>query len=321
MNESPFSRRKLLKNLSLAAGASLLPATAFSANESLNAKRPKPAGGFRYCLNTSTIRTQKLGLVAEIELAAKTGYDAIEIWINTLQQYIDEGKSLSDLRKRIDDLGIEIADAIGFAPWIVDNNDQRSAGLEQAKREMGLLAQIGCKRIAAPPAGATQYPGLDLMKAAERYRALLDLGQEMGVMPQLEVWGFSQNLSRLSEVLFVMAECGHPGARILPDVYHLFKGGSDFDGLKLISGRTIEIFHVNDYPAEPARETMNDSHRVYPGDGIAPLGQILQDLHWPDSPTILSLELFNRDYWQQDAALVARTGLEKMKAAVAKAIG
>ena len=31
---------------------------------------------------------------------------------------------------------------------------------------------------------------------------------------------------------------------------------------------------------------------------------------------ILSLELFNREYWTQDALTVARTGLEKMRAAV-----
>ena len=47
----------------------------------------------------------------------------------------------------------------------------------------------------APPAGATRKPGLDLMKAAERYRALLELGDEMGVVPQIETWGFIQESS------------------------------------------------------------------------------------------------------------------------------
>ena len=34
----------------------------------------------------------------------------------------------------------------------------------------------------------------------------------------------------------------------------------------------------------------------------------------------LSLELFNRDYWKQDANLVARTGLAKMKTLVRQAL-
>ncbi len=307
----------MLKTLGLATGATLLSGTASATSM---ARRPA-AEAFSYCLNTSTIMGQKLGIVAEIELAAKAGYDGIEIWIRNLETYVKAGNSLADLKKRIDDLGIRIEDAIGFANWIVDDNDQRTAALEQAKREMDMLAQIGCRRIAAPPAGATKHAGLDLKKAGERFRALMEIGVQMEVIPQLEVWGFSANLSRLSEVLYVAAECGHADLRILPDAYHLFKGGSDFDGLKLMSSQSVEIFHINDYPDKPAREEIDDSYRVYPGEGVAPLDQIIQDLYDPSFPTVLSLELFNRDYWKQDADLVARTGLEKMKASVAQAIG
>ena len=105
----------------------------------------------------------------------------------------------------------------------------------------------------------------------------------------------------------------------MPDVYHLFKGGSDFDALKLIKGSVIEIFHMNDYPGSPAREEMKDSDRVYPGDGVGPISQVLNDLYRPGETTVLSLELFNPGYWQQDALEVARTGLMKMKEAVSAA--
>ena len=64
---------------------------------------------------------------------------------------------------------------------------------------------------------------------------------------------------------------------------------------------------------------MNDSHRVYPGDGVAPLSKILQMIGGGGRSVSLSLELFNKDYWKQDPLEVAKTGLAKMKAAVAKA--
>ena len=35
---------------------------------------------------------------------------------------------------------------------------------------------------------------------------------------------------------------------------------------------------------------------------------------------MLSLELFNRDYWKQDVLTVAKTGLAKTRAAVRKAL-
>ena len=92
-------------------------------------------------------------------------------------------------------------------------------------------------------------------------------------------------------------------------------------GLKLLGPQAIHVFHMNDYPADPPRATINDSHRVYPGDGVAPLKQILRTLDANGCRCVLSLELFNRDYWKQDAEQVAKTGLEKMRAAVADALG
>ncbi len=275
---------------------------------------------FRYCLNTSTIRGQKLGLAREIDVAAEAGYDAIEPWVSSLQEHTRSGGTLSDIRKRIEDKGLTVESAISFPRWIVDDDAVRAEAVEQVKREMDLLAQIGGKRIAAPPAGATDGAELDLLKAAERYRALLELGDQTGVVPQVEVWGPSKNLHRLGQSMFVVIESGHPRACLLPDVYHIYKGGSDFHGFKTISSRTIQVFHLNDYPANPPRATIRDGDRVMPGDGIAPLTQILRDLCNNGSEAVLSLELFSQVYWDKDPLAVAREGLAKMKAAVRAAV-
>ena len=315
---SSVSRRELLTSAGLVCGAALVgtkPAVT-SAAEPARAK-DKPFG---YSLNTSTIRGQELGIVREVEIAAQAGYDAVEPWLGTLDEYVKKGGSLKDLGKRIHDLGLTVESAIGFAQWIVDDEGARQKGLEQAKRDMETLVQIGGKRIAAPPVGAHDKPGPDLATAAARYRALLELGEQMGITPECEVWGFSKTLNKLGETVYVAVESRHPKACVLPDVYHLYKGGSDFEGLKLLSGTAVQVFHINDYPAEPGRETISDAHRVYPGDGVAPLKVILRDLRLAGFHGFLSLELFNRDYWKQDALAVAKTGLEKTKAVVAQSL-
>lgn len=307
-----FTRREWLASAGVMAGASLL-----RADESAGTKSPRPA--FRYCLNTSTIRGQKLDIVRQVQVASQAGYDAIEPWMRDLDLYVKEGGSLKDLRKRIQDAGLTVESAIGFARWIVDDEDERRQGLEQAKRDMDTLQQIGGIRIAAPPVGATNQNDLDLFQAADRYRDLLKLGDQMDVVPQVEVWGFSQSLSRLGESAFVAIESGHPKACLLPDVYHIFKGGSDFAGLSMFGPRAIHVFHLNDYPANPPRETIKDADRVYPGDGVAPLTEIFQTLAKIGFQGTLSLELFNPQYWAEDALTVAKTGLEKMKTSVEKA--
>ena len=272
----------------------------------------------RYCFNTSTIRGQKIGIVEEIELVAKAGYDGIEPWISEITDFQRDGGDLADLKKRLDDHGLRVESAIGFANWISDDEEERKAGLEKAKREMDLVRSIGGTHVAAPPAGATNKEDMDLFSIARRYHDLLEVGREVGVIPQLELWGFSKTLSRLGELVFIASESDHPDACVLPDVYHIYKGGSGFDGLALIAGQAMHAFHMNDYPDMP-RDKINDADRVYPGDGVAPLNKILQTLMKNGFQGALSLELFNRTYWEQPAAEVVNTGLEKMKASVAAA--
>lgn len=267
----------------------------------------------RYCLNTSTIHGDQLPVERQLEIASAAGYDGIEIWLRDVERYLEAGGKANDLRKQLDDLQLTVESAIAFAPWIADDEATRIKGLEQAARDMELVAVLGGKRIAAPPAGATQGPKLDLDRAGERYRALLELGRQQGVVPMLEVWGFSANLSRLAEVLHVCAAADHPDACVLPDVYHLYKGGSNFADLALLAGPKIPVFHLNDYPGTPDRAKIQDADRVYPGDGIAPLAEIFATLRRNGFAGVLSLELFNRTYWEQDPLEVARTGLARLK--------
>ncbi|MFC1634565.1 sugar phosphate isomerase/epimerase family protein [Planctomycetota bacterium] len=317
MKANSVSRRRFMTTAGAAVGVVITTAKTGIASENSNNSGTMP---FRYCLNTSTIRGQKLSLKEEIDVTAKAGYSAIEPWVNKVHQYASSGGDLRDIRKQLGDLGVTVESAIDFSRWIVDDDAERAKGFEQVKRAMDVLAQIGGKRIAAPPAGATRQPGLDLMKAAERYRALLELGDQMGVVPQIETWGSSKNLHRLGQAMFVVIESGHPKACFLPDVYHTYKGGSDFHGYKQLSAQAIQVFHLNDYPADPPRETIGDRDRVMPGDGIAPLTQILRDLHANGSRAVLSLELFSPVYWKQNPLTVAKTGLAKMKNAVGKAL-
>ena len=293
-----------------------LPVAAMSVLTTAEAVEPSAGSRVSYCLNTSTVRGAKLSLPELIRVAQTVGYDGIEPWIREIQAFQDGGGKLSDLKMQIADAGLTVESAIGFAEWIVDDETRRKAGLEAARREMALVRAIGGTRIAAPPAGATGERISDLDRIAERYAALCRVGESIGVVPELEVWGFSKTLSRLCETLYVLAACGEPSACLLPDVYHLYKGGSPFEGLRALAGSAMPVFHMNDYPADPPREEIRDGARVYPGEGVAPLDQILQTILANGFTGALSLELFNETYWREDPQDVANKGLVSMKRAV-----
>jgi 2-keto-myo-inositol isomerase len=305
------SRRDLLAMSAAAATAVALPRTSPAAD---------PAEPFGYSFNTSTIRGQKLPIDQVAKLVGQAGYNAIEPWINELQAYSKAGGNLKDLGKLFSDLGLKVESSIGFARWIVDDAAERQKGLDEAKRDMEMVLAVGGTRIAAPPVGATDKSIGDLQAVADRYRTLAELGSKIGVIPECEVWGFSKSLSKLGETVLVAMESGHPQACVLPDVYHLFKGGSGFDGLKFLQGKSIGIFHVNDYPKDKDRGAIKDADRVFPGDGVAPLRDVFRTLRDIGYRGMISLELFNPEYYKRDPGEVVKEGLAKTKAAVRAAL-
>ncbi len=307
-----MNRRDVIKTIGLTGGAVLAPQFGFS-------DKKKTASTFRFCLNTSTISGQKSGLKKYLEIAAQAGYDGVEAWVQDVKDYKAQGGSLKTLKKFLDDSHLTIDDAIGFAPWMVDDEQQRKAGFDQMKIEMEMMAELGCTRIAAPSAGVKPGTPLDLVKVGERFKQLLDLGRQTGVMPQLEFWGSSPVFYSMGQALMAAAAANDPDVKILPDVYHLFRGNSGFECLKMVNGNIIDVIHFNDFPSTIPREEQKDKDRLYPGDGVAPLKQILIDLAKMGGTKVLSLELFNPEYWKNDPLSIAKTGLEKMRKVVASA--
>lgn len=321
VDETAISRRGLLSGGLSFAAAGVLAGARLRAAEDTSPEQASAASGSLYTLpislNTSTLRGYKLPITETIDIAADAGYAGIEPWPNEISDFTKAGGKLSELASRLRDKGLRVTGAIEFFRWMVDDDTERKRGLEDAKRSMEALDAIGATHVAAPPTG--DVAEVDLLRAAERYRALLEVAESFGVVPAVEVWGFAKKLNRLGEVVLVAIEADHPRACILPDVYHLYKGGSGLGGVKFLGPKLIGGFHLNDYPEIP-RETIQDKDRVYPGDGVAPLGEFFRDLLGAGYRGPVSVELFNPEYWKRDPREVAKTALEKTRASIARAL-
>ena len=315
-----LSRRDVLSSAAAAVGAALVSSPAGAAQRSRPANAPaRPANEpFGYCLNTSTIRGNNLDIVAVINAAAKAGFQAIEPWIRELDDYTSKGGSLKDLGKRIADAGLTVEDAIAFNSFLEDDDSKRAASMEKLKVDMDKVAQIGGKRIAAPPGNNRAAVSLD--NAAKYYREALEMGEKIGVQPLLELWGTHPVLGPLSHGIYTTVAAGRADASLLLDVFHLYKSGTPFTALKQINGASLHVIHLNDYPQAADSSTLNDGNRIYPGDGVAPLRDIMRDLRDNGFRGYFSLELFNRDYWAKSADENLKAAMEKIRATVRSAL-
>jgi 2-keto-myo-inositol isomerase len=314
-----ISRRDVLGGAIAAIGSAVVSAAPTQTQMQRPAASTRPANEpFGYCLNTSTIRGNNLDIVAVVNAAAKAGFHAIEPWTREIDAYTAQGGTLKDLRKRLEDAGVTVEDAIAFNSFLDDDDTRRAAAMEKIKIDMDKLAQIGGKRIATPPGNSRVAVSLD--NVAKYYREALELGEKMGVQPLLELWGTHPVLGPLSHGIYVTTATGRADASLLLDVFHLYKSGTPFTALKQVNGASLHVMHLNDYPQAADPSTLNDGNRIYPGDGVAPLKQILRDLRDSGFRGYLSLELFNRDYWAKSADENLKTAMEKIRGTVRAAL-
>ncbi len=264
-------------------------------------------------LNTSTI--QPASLDEKIEATIAAGYDGIEPWDRELEAYEEEGGDLADIRARFEEAGLIVPNVIGIWNAMPPAREAFEDALPSMREQMRRAAAVGAERIAVVP--TPDRADIDLQYCAELYRELLDIGREdYGLIPAFEFLGPLEGVHRFSQACAVAIDADDPDACIINDLYHMYRGGSGIEGLGHVQGSLIGVFHWNDVPAEPPREELSDPDRVLPGDGILPIPDILRTLERIGFRGALSLELFNRDLWEQPPEEAAKLGIEKMREGV-----
>ena len=308
------------RRLFLKAGMGLATVpTALVASAALAEKKyQKGDSPWPLCLNTSTIRPTPLK--EKIRVTAEAGYDGIELWIDDLEKHEAEGGDLKAIGAEIRDRGLFVPNVVGLWDSIPADKDAWEKSLVATRRRMRMSAAVGSTHVASIP--APDRASFDLKWGAERYRDLLKIGrEEFGIIVACEFVGFMKGISRIGLASAIALDADDPDACLICDTFHLYRGGSGFHGLRQLAPGFIADFHWNDVPADPPREQLGDEHRIYPGDGILPLKHVLSDLAAINYAGPLSLEMFNHEHWKQDPAIVAKTGLAKLREQVASVVG
>jgi 2-keto-myo-inositol isomerase len=314
-----MNRRKFINNSGAVAlsAASLSIVSLKADSKPLHEKRfQQGKSPWPICLDTATIRPGE-SLEKKVEIAKTAGYDAIEPWDWELAEFEKNGVDLKALGKKIRDLGMFVPSMIGLWGCLPKTEEDFQKSLEGTRNRMRMASAIGCAHVQAIPNEVGE--NFDYKFVSSCYRRLLEIGiKEYNLIPAL-VFVKMFPLKRMGQAVAIALDADHPQARIIPDVYHMYISEGGFEGLKLLKGEMFAIFQFNDAPKDMKREEMEDKHRVYPGDGILPLPQILKDLKQSGFTGCISVELYNPEYWKQDLLEVAKTGLTKTLEVIAKA--
>lgn len=262
---------------------------------------------FQFSLNSSTIKPTPI--LQKIEVAAVAGYTAIELWHADIDLHLEQGGTLSEIRRAIDNTGLVVPTTIMLKGWLEPDGAAFEAGWDECKRRLEQSAAVGAHHaVAGPPPGMIDYA-----MASQRYGALLDLGLTYGVRPSMEYLGFVEDVNCIDCALRIMEGSGHPEATIVLDPFHDFRGGGGHDSILKLRPEQIAICHFDDAPASPPPHEQHDPDRVMPGEGVIPLKSFLSHLKAIGYDRWISLELFREDLWAANPLTVARKGLQAMQ--------
>lgn len=265
---------------------------------------------FTYCLNTSTIRPTPL--LEKIRLAARAGYEAIEPWNDEIDDFVNSGGTIAEVKKAIADSGLKVVSVIALHSWITAQGEPRARALDECRRRMDQAVILGSPYIVASPPQEI----VNLEHAGRCYAELLEIGRAAGVKPAMEFLGFVSGIKSVATAWAVAAGARDDDATIVADVFHLLRGGGALEDLTMVDGNRMAIFHINDLPADPPFSAQTDHDRVMVGDGVADVSRVIALLRRINYRGPLSLELFNKEVWAKDPFDVIQLGLDRVRALV-----
>jgi 2-keto-myo-inositol isomerase len=250
--------------------------------------------------------TMKATLPQDIAAAGAAGFKALEIWAAKMATYL-EAYSVEDLKALLGEAGLQPA-SINSIEFITFRPAKEYEAIKAHCRELCELAQaLDCDRIVVVPSPTPEGVGWDAIRS-ESVRVLRELSEiafPYGVQLAFEFLGFAWcSVRTLAQCWDIVKETQRGNVGLVIDTCHFYAGGSELGSIEQVEPKKILIFHINDVEDRPL-ETIEDAHRLLPGEGVIPLADILIRLKHIGFDGLCSVELFRPEYWERDPVELA----------------
>jgi 2-keto-myo-inositol isomerase len=259
----------------------------------------------KLALNGAT--TMRADLVSDIRAASAAHFDGLEIWASKLRSFLKENPP-EQLKALFTEHGLEPV-SINSIERITFRDEQGRAQLLAECEELCRVARaVGCPYIVVVPSPLPEGKTRDdtLEESAHVLEELGRTAEGYGVALAFEFLGQPRcSVQTLAEAAEIVGRVGRANVGLVIDSFHFYAGGSSIKSIDALDARKLFIFHINDAEDLP-REQLEDSHRLLPGLGILPLGEIIQALRRINYDGVTSVEIFRPEYWERDPSELAR---------------
>lgn len=261
-------------------------------------------------LSMNLVSLRKDPLPERLKAIAESGFEGVGLWVSDVDEFISQGGSLEEIGNLLREFNLEVPEICALGGWhLVDDK----SGVKEEVEKIGEMCRgIGIERsvLVCPVAWEAEAP---LERSVQDYRELCEMGKEWGLIMGLEFLGMRKGINNPISAYEIVKEANCENGGVIVDVFHLLKGGGTPADLLSLPGEGIALVHFNDISPDKALEEQSDADRVLPGEGKAPLKELIANLKKIGYGGWLSIEIFNPIHQSRPPLEVCKEAIKRAK--------
>ncbi len=265
-------------------------------------------------LHTWTLDTTPLA--DALRIAREAGYNGVELRHIDFMRGQKAGMSEDAMVQLVRDANIKVA-VIGTESGALFATGDELSRLQGSLRYVSEKAvALGCDVIMMAP-GQNVAGGMALAK--QNLKTCAEITAEYGIKLAVEFNSRHPVIRTLEDGMELVNAVNMKNCGILLDTYHLHCSGGNGTSFKDVPVDKIITFQFSDAPPGPPSDSRMPVDRLPPGKGAAPFVEIFKTLMALGYQGYMSYEAPNPAQWNRAPDVVAREGIELVRALLAKA--
>ncbi|MFT3877962.1 MAG: sugar phosphate isomerase/epimerase [Propioniciclava sp.] len=257
------------------------------------------------------IATVSLGgsLVEKIDAIASAGFGSVELFTD---DFLNSGLSAREVALRCRDAGLRIEAYQPFRRAEGVTDDEFTEVVARFRKDLAIIAELGTD--ATVVVSNTDPDAIaDRDHSAAQLATLAAIAAEHGVGMMFEALSWGTHIKRTADAWDVLQRAGLSRGSLVLDTFHLLALG---DGLADLAPIPVEGFGMVQVADAPLLELdvlqWSRNHRCFPGEGEFDLVKITESVLASGFDGLVSLEIFNPRYREQDPRPLAQRGADSL---------
>ena len=261
--------------------------------------------GEKMLIAMTTVTIRPASFLRKLSAISEGDFTGVGLWMHEIDAYLKEpnARPINELLEEFQLVPVEMH---SFHDWQYLSQTERTQFNREAKAFFLKLNRLG---IDCPVAAIATYDRTGTISEAVRdFRELCTIADDYGIRVMFESVGWSTQFHDLNPSWEVVAGADCANGGLLFDTFHFVKTGSKLEDLEKISMEKVFLVHISD--AKPLAldfKEQSRKFRFHPGEGEAPLKDIVSCLVDGGYRGFYCVEIFNEQYWAQDPMTVVRT--------------